>query len=113
MKKHWFIWIPRALAILTAVFMLMMSFDSFEGNESLGTKLLGFLMHNIPFLAVALFIWLTWKRPLIAGIIFLALAAFYIIAVVIPRDRWDWIPVALFPFITGTAYLTAHFLDKR
>jgi hypothetical protein len=73
MKFYWFIWIPRILIIAIALFMALFSLDAFEGNHPLWEKLVGFLIHNIPSFLLLLCLVLTWKRPIIAGIIFLIL----------------------------------------
>ena len=60
MKERVLYWTPRVLMILALLFMLMFSFDVFEGNEPLGRKLLGFLISNIPvFILTAIFAFFT------------------------------------------------------
>lgn len=41
MISKFFYWLPRVLTILSLLFMLMFSFDSFSGNETVGRKILG------------------------------------------------------------------------
>jgi len=81
MAAKLFCWIPRILAIVSILFMAMFSMDAFEGNESLGKKLLGFLIHNIPVLIIAGALIIAWKRELIGGILFVlmfvAMAIFF------------------------------------
>lgn len=72
MKFYWFIWIPRIVMIIMILFIGLFSLDAFEGNESIWHKLAGFLIHNIPSIALTLVLILTWKRPLWGGLIFLA-----------------------------------------
>lgn len=43
-------------------------------DTSVWNQLLGLLIHNIPALLLLLTLILTWKKPLIAGIFFIALA---------------------------------------
>jgi hypothetical protein len=62
-------WTARILMILAILFMLMFSFDVFEGESSLGNKLLGFLMHNIPVLILVLILAIAWKKELWGGIL--------------------------------------------
>ncbi len=73
MKCHWFIWIPRIVMILVVLFMGMFSLDVFSSKAGLGMQLAGFLIHNIPALLLLLTLILTWKRPAVAGYIFLVL----------------------------------------
>jgi hypothetical protein len=71
MKSRILFWIPRVLAIVSILFMGMFSLDSFSGNESLGMKMLGFLIHNIPVLIVIAILILAWKREIAGGILFI------------------------------------------
>lgn len=64
-------WLPRILTILAILFMTMFSFDAFDGNESFATKMLGFLIHNIPvFILIAILI-IAWKREIAGGALFI------------------------------------------
>ncbi|MGD0583167.1 MAG: hypothetical protein ABR974_09510 [Bacteroidales bacterium] len=74
MKEKALYWTPRILAILAILFMLMFSFDAFDGNEPLGRKLLGFLIHNIPVLILTAIVVVAWNRELPGGIILIAVA---------------------------------------
>jgi hypothetical protein len=71
MKGKILYWVPRIFSILAILFMLMFSFDVFGGNESLGRKLLGFLMHNIPVLILTGFLVIAWKWEAIGGALFI------------------------------------------
>ncbi len=71
MKAKTLYWIPRILTILSILFMLMFSFDVFGGNEPLGRKLLGFLMHNIPVLILIGALIIAWKWEVVGGSLFI------------------------------------------
>lgn len=71
MKAKLLYWIPRILTIVAILFMLMFSFDVFGGNESLGRKLLGFLMHNIPVLILIGVLIIAWKWEIFGGVLFI------------------------------------------
>jgi hypothetical protein len=64
-------WIPRVLTILAILFMTMFSFDVFGGNESLGIKLLGFIVHNIPVLILVGILIIAWKWEMAGGALFI------------------------------------------
>lgn len=74
MNEKLFYWFPRILTILAILFMVMFSFDVFGGNEPLGRKLLGFLMHNIPALILTGILLVAWKWEVIGGVLFLLAA---------------------------------------
>jgi hypothetical protein len=65
-------WVPRILTIFAILFMLMFSFDVFEGNEPFSRKLLGLLIHNIPVLILAGLLIIAWVWELPGGILFIA-----------------------------------------
>lgn len=74
-------WFARILAILSILFMLMFSLDAFEGNESFGRQLLGFMMHNIPAFALIIALVIAWRYEIAGGVLFilsfLALGIFF------------------------------------
>jgi len=98
--------------ILALLFMLMFSFDVFEGNEPLGRKLLGFLISNIPvFILTAIFV-VAWKRELIGGILlFAALIGASILFRSFAGNPASLIVLAPF-VVTGILFLLHHFLYK-
>ncbi|MCF7920655.1 MAG: hypothetical protein K9N06_12150 [Candidatus Cloacimonetes bacterium] len=83
MKFPWYIWIPRVLIILVSLFAALFSIDVLQGPESIAHKLLGLLIHNIPVILILLILILTWKHPLIAGIVFSSLTLIFIILLAI------------------------------
>jgi len=64
-------WFARVLAILTILFMLMFSMDSFSGNETFGRKLLGFLAHNIPVFGLIVALVIAWRYEIAGGVLFI------------------------------------------
>lgn len=88
-------WSPRVLSILFALFLMIFSFDVFEMVAPWYELLLGFLIHNIPTLILAIVILLAWKRPLIGAIIFCAAGLFYAILVFSNQGLADWISVMI------------------
>jgi hypothetical protein len=65
-------WIPRILTLIAILFMLMFSLDVFEGNDSPGRKLLGFMVSNIPVMILVVILIIAWKRELIGGALLIA-----------------------------------------
>ncbi|MDX9807074.1 MAG: hypothetical protein RBS87_00760 [Acholeplasma sp.] len=88
-------WSPRVLSILFTLFLSMFSFDIFEMAAPWYELLLGFLIHNIPSLILAIVIFLAWKRPLIGSIVFAAAGLFYAILVFTNQGLEDWISVMI------------------
>ena len=71
MKIHKFIWIPRVLAIVFIVFLTLFGLDVFSGDAPLLEKLGGFFIHSIPSMILLLILFISWKKPLIGGSLFI------------------------------------------
>jgi hypothetical protein len=71
MKTDKLIWIPRVLAIVFIVFLMLFSVDTFSGDAPFLKKLGGFLIHSIPSLVLLLVLLIFWKKPLISGSLFI------------------------------------------
>jgi len=67
------LWFARILSIISILFLMMFSFDVFEGNEPFIRQLLAFLKHNIPAFALIIALIVSWKYELAGGTIFIAL----------------------------------------
>lgn len=72
-------WVPRILAILTAAFAFLFSFDAFGPGLSFWKALAGFLIHNIPTFVLIALILLSWKWPWTGGAGFILLGVLYFI----------------------------------
>jgi len=106
-------WTPRILTILAILFMLMFSFDVFDGNEPVGAKLLGFLMHNIPVLILTGILVVAWKQELAGGVLLIAAA---IAASIFFRSFSGnpWSLIVLAPFaIAGVLFILHYFLYRK
>jgi hypothetical protein len=81
-------WTPRIAGILITLFVLLFSFDVFEGSASIWEKLGGFVMHSLPAIGLAVVVVLAWKRPALGFWLFLlaALAFMGITVAAIVRD---------------------------
>ncbi len=64
-------WFARILAILSILFMIMFSLDSFEGSESFGHKLIGFMKHNIPAFGLIVSLVVAWRYEVAGGVLFI------------------------------------------
>lgn len=76
MKEKILYWTPRILTILALLFMLVFSFDVFEGNEPFLKKLGGFFIHNIPVIILGTILAVAWFWELEGGIL-IFVAALY------------------------------------
>ncbi len=68
-------WIARILMIGFILFLTMFSLDVFEIEATLLEQLGGFVMHSIPSLVLVAVLLVSWRNPLLGGILTLASAA--------------------------------------
>lgn len=75
-------WAPRAAGILIVFFIGLFSLDVFGNGAPLLQVLGGFIIHNIPSIAMLGLLLLAWKRPVVGFVTFLiaaaAFAAFFV-----------------------------------
>ncbi len=88
------LWTPRILSIVLILLMFMLSFDVFDSNEEWYMIALGFLIHNIPVYVLIIALIISWKRPLIGAILFIAAGIFYSVFMLI-RGGFDMISAVL------------------
>jgi hypothetical protein len=114
MGNYRLIWIPRIITILYALFLMLFSFDAFDGDSGIFLKIMGFLVHNLPTVLLILVIILTWKRPLIAGILYLLTGLIFTIYL----KTWQH-GIAAFSFLSlplfvvGGLFIALYFPDKN
>ncbi len=75
-------WAPRVAAILLIFFISLFSLDVFEMDASPLELLGGFLIHNLPAIAMLALLAFAWKRPAVGFLAFLltgALFAFFFV----------------------------------
>lgn len=76
-------WTPRIILIIFALFLMLFSFDVFEGANGFWETILALFMHNLPSLILLTIIIISWKRDFIGGIIFMSLGILCFIGLVI------------------------------
>lgn len=94
-------WAPRVAAILIIFFIGLFSLDVFEMEATPLELLGGFLMHNIPSIAMLVLLIFAWKRPVIGFI------AFFIAAVVFSLVFFS--PVNLLLFVVPILLIASLF----
>jgi len=93
-------WLPRIITIIYIIFLGLFAFDSFDGDQSVWKKALGFLIHLIPNFLLIIILIISWRREWIAGILFNGLAIFYIIM------SWGKFPFVTYLTVSGPLFLT-------
>jgi hypothetical protein len=72
-------WTPRILSILFILFLSLFSLDVFGEGSNFWKTAADFLIHNIPTFILIVILILSWKRPWIGGLCFIALGVFYLL----------------------------------
>jgi hypothetical protein len=67
-------WTPRVLALCHGLFLGVFALDAFEGDFSIGEKILGFLIHLAPTFSIFAALAVAWKWKFLGGVVFFALA---------------------------------------
>jgi hypothetical protein len=68
-------WAPRVAALLIIFFIGLFSLDVFGTGAPPLEVLIGFLMHNLPSIAMLVLLIFAWKRPVVGFVAFLIAAA--------------------------------------
>jgi hypothetical protein len=92
-------WTPRVICILFALFLVIFSFDVFEGNRGFWNIALGLLMHNLPTIGLFVTLYFAWRREWIGAVIFTGLGVLYIV--------WAWgrFDLSVYFLISGPLFL--------
>lgn len=105
-------WLPRILSFAFMGFLMLFSFDVFAPDVSVGQALLGFLMHNIPVIVLAVIVALAWRREWVGAVIFAAAGFLYAALLISDKGLRDytpsWIAIISVPALAvGVAYWIA------
>ena len=103
-------WTPRILAILFGLFVSLFALDSFQGNESIWTKLADFAVHLIPVAVYALILVLAWRWEWIGAVLFAALGVLYIFMV--GNRHLDWVLLISGPLFLLAALFLVNWLRR-
>jgi hypothetical protein len=91
-------WTPRILTIVFILFLALFAFDVFGGDQSLGKKLLGFLIHLIPNFVLTLILIVAWKHEWVGTIAFILAGIAYIVMF------WGRFPAVTYLTISGPLF---------
>lgn len=78
----WLYWTPRVLAILFALWLVIFSFDVFGTGLTFWQTVGAFLLHNVPSMVLGLVITFSWRKEILATIVFSILGGLYILQMV-------------------------------
>ncbi len=67
--------LPRTVGLIYLLFLMLFSFDVFEGTAVTVNEILAFLLHSLPSLILFAILIATWRRPFWAGVLFFIFTA--------------------------------------
>jgi hypothetical protein len=99
-------WTPRLLSILFILFLALFSLDVFDGGYGFWGTMLALLIHNLPSIILVIILWLSWKKEIIGGIVFILAGLLYIVSVLakIAEIGFAWYYLAWVAQISGIAF---------
>jgi hypothetical protein len=106
------LWIARILMIVFIVFLTMFSLDVFEMEATLLEKLGGFIMHSIPSLVLVAVLLISWRNPLLGGVLTLASAG----ALMLRWHLWrgmTFVTIILPVIVVGILFIAAHVAGRK
>jgi hypothetical protein len=103
--KKFITWLPRILTITFILFISLFSLDAFSEPNSFWINLIGFFIHLTPSFILLIILLISWKRKLIGGISFIALAIIFTFAFHTYEDIVTLLLISLPPLLIGILYL--------
>lgn len=87
-QKTLLLWSSRILGIAMGLFLGLFALDAFAPGIPIARASVDFVVHLLPAAVVLAIVFVSWRRPLIAGVAFVLLAVAYAVMV---RFRFAWI----------------------
>ncbi len=100
-------WIPRILAIAFILFLMIFSFDVFDGSHDFWGTVLALFLHNIPSMILAIVLWLSWKREIVGGIVFILAGILLLVSNIVRSGGFDpwYIGFGIGMIVAGPAFI--------
>ncbi|RLD50375.1 MAG: hypothetical protein DRI94_08735 [Bacteroidetes bacterium] len=114
--------IPRIICIAAILFVSIFALDAFEEGKSIVEQITAFLIHLIPSFVLIVFLIIAWKRELIGGIIFFAVALILTPIVFthnLNANHSVWMSIGIISSITipflivGIMFIISHYYKKK
>jgi len=114
--------IPRIICIAAILFVSIFALDAFEEGKSIVEQITAFLIHLIPSFVLIVLLIIAWKRELIGGIIFCAVALIFTPVIFthnLNMNHSVWMSIGIIssvtiPFlIVGILFIISHYYKKN
>jgi hypothetical protein len=113
MKEKILYWLPRVLGIFAILFVLLFSFDVFEGNSPMWKKLAGFVIHNIPVIILSCILAVAWKWETIGGSVFIIAALTAAVLLTLRTHMLSTLIVVGPFFVVGVLFIIHDLIVKK
>jgi hypothetical protein len=104
--------IARVLMVAFILFLTMFSLDVFSTEGTLLEKLGGFVMHSIPSFVLVAVLLVSWRSPLLSGLLAVAIAAAYTVVTWI-RGVAQFATLILPLVAVGVLFVASHFVNRK
>ena len=91
-------WLPRVITIIYTVLASLFAFDIYKEGYNYKEDFLMLVPHLLPTIILILFVYIAWKKPLIGGLLFIAVGAAYTIL------AWSRFPPLTIGIIAGPLF---------
>lgn len=114
-------WTPRILSFVFAAFLIIFSFDVFDGTSGFWQTALALFIHNIPSLILIAVAIIAWKRELVGAIAFGLFSLLFLISTAVrsqsgpePYIQMAWSMIIFVPALLTAVlyYLNWHHKKK-
>jgi urea transporter len=112
MKVSKLFWIPRVLVIIFILFLSLFSLDVFGTEASFIEEIVGFLIHSIPSIALAIVLAATWRRPMAGGVLFVILSLVMGLCFRTYRSVLNFSALTLPLIIAGALFIIFHYKTR-
>ncbi len=113
-------WIPRILAILLILFLMIFSLDVFELGLTGWQVVAAFFIHNLPSLILAIVLWISWKYEIVGGVVFIIAGVAHMIFLLVRADVEPWyisflisLIIDVPAYLIGVLFLIGWFKKKE
>lgn len=107
-------WTSRILAILFILLLAFFSIDVFSLEQSLGSIVVGLIMHNIPVFALIVVLVISWRYEIVGGVCFILFGVSFLLNLIIHERKiyLSHLIIIVPPILIGILFLLS-WVKKR
>jgi len=113
MKAFKLVWVPRVLTIFYVLFLSIFALDVFDMEASVIEKIGGFFIHLIPSFLIIVILLISWKKPLIGGVLFTFVGLISVIYFNTYKFLSNFLLISLPPIVVGLLFIAFYLFYIR